>query len=88
MVIEHCESHEGCDLFGLNYHTTHSRIKDFGMSAKEAFERPICPKRAGKMVAHNGKAQNISEWSRELEIPVSTLQARVSRGEFGNAISP
>ena len=47
------------------------------MAERKAVEKP--KKTRGKLYEYNGKAQTLGQWSKELNIPLGTLNARIRR---------
>lgn len=47
------------------------------MAERKAEEKP--KKTRGKLYEYNGKAQTLGQWSKELNIPLGTLNARIRR---------
>lgn len=47
------------------------------MAERKAAEKP--KKTRGKLYEYNGKAQTLGQWSKELNIPLGTLNARIRR---------
>jgi hypothetical protein len=68
--------HQWCDELEMNYSTTYARLFTRDWDVETAFTAPHV--RPVKMVTHNGETKNVSQWSRDLNIPNSTIQNLIS----------
>lgn len=82
-------THEGVTLtvrewgerLKINLHTIVSRLKR-GMTAEEAFTKPIRPTVFGPKMLHRafGTEKTLSEWSKLTGTPISTIRGGLRRG--------
>jgi len=83
---------EWCAQLGLHYSTVRGRLRR-GWSIEAAFATPVktVASRHGRALrlTHNGRAQTLSAWCRELGLSLSTVSCRLKRGyTTEQALSP